>query len=126
MKSRRAPRLTREQSLGALPVRNALVSYRRTEGDEMEITVPRRNDWLGKLIAVVFMAPKDRKVVLDRIGADMWELCDGQHTVQAMVDSLVAKYKLNRREAEASLTQHLRNLGKRRLIAFAIPKDAVE
>jgi hypothetical protein len=43
-----------------------------------------------------------------------------------MIDALVKQHKLTRREVEASLTEYLRKLGKRRLIAFAVPKSILE
>jgi len=123
---RRAPRLTRQQALSALPVRNLSLSSQRTENGETEITIPRREDWVGRLLVLIFFAPRERKVILEAIGSDIWEMCDGQHSVAQMVEALMAKHKLNRREAEASLTEYLRRLGKRRLIAFAIPKAVLE
>lgn len=125
-KPKKVPRLTREQSLSALPVRNTLVEYTRTEEGETEITIPRRKDLLGRLLGLIFFVPRKRKIVLESIGTDVWELCDGEHNVDQITDVLVKKYKLNRREAEASLTEYLRRLAKRRLIAFAIPKDMLE
>jgi hypothetical protein len=125
-KPKRVPRLTREQSLSTLPVRNSLVEFTHTESGETEITIPRRTDVIGKLLAMVFFIPKKHKIVLESIGTDVWDLCDGEHNVDQISDALVKKYKLNRREAEASLTEYLRRLAKRRLIAFAIPKDVLE
>jgi len=122
----RKPKLTREQSLSALPVRNTLITYHRSEAGETELIIPRRSDWLGKLMAFAFFVPSERKIILESIGSDVWELCDGEHSVNQIVDALIEKHKLNRREAETSLTEYLRKLGKRRLIAFAIPKDILE
>jgi hypothetical protein len=126
MKSRRAPKLTHEQSLNAFPVRNTLVQYQRTEEGEVEITIPRREDLLGKMMALVFFIPKKRKIILEAVGSDVWEMCDGQHTVSQIIDALVRKHKLTRREVEASLTEYLRKLGKRRLIAFAVPQSYMD
>ena len=125
-KIKRAPRLTREQSLGSLPVRNTLVTYQQLEDGETELTIPLRNDWVGKLLSFIFFVPKERKVILEAIGSDVWALCDGEHNVNQIVDTLAKKYKLNRREAEASLTEYLRRLGKRRLVAFAVPKSVLK
>jgi len=126
MKKRRASGLTREQSLSALPVRNTLVEYCRTEEGEIEISIPRREDLIGKLMALAFFVPKKRKVVLEAIGTAVWEMCDGEHTVSQMIDVLEKQLKLTRREVEVSLTEYLRKLGKRRLIAFAVPKSMLE
>jgi hypothetical protein len=125
-KPQKAPRLTREQSLSALPVRNTLITARVLENGETELTVPRRDDWLGNAIARLLFAPRTRRVVLDSIGSFIWELCDGEHDVRQITEALAAKYKLTHREAETSLTEYLRTLGRKRLIAFAIPKDVLE
>jgi len=120
---RRKSGLSREQALGALPLRNQALSYRMNEDNEAEVTIKRRDDWVGKLFARFFYVPKERKVVLESIGTEVWELCDGQHTVEEIARELAKRHKLTLREAEVALTQYLRTLGKKRLIVFAVPKQ---
>jgi hypothetical protein len=122
IRQNKAPRLTRQQSLNARPVRNPAVQARKLDNGDAELTIPRREDWLGKLLSWVFYIPKERRVILEGIGAEVWELCDGEHNVTQMIALLVKKYKLSSREAEASLVEYLRSLGKRKLIAFALPR----
>jgi hypothetical protein len=50
---------------------------------------------------------------LDEVGSFVWNLCDGEHPVSALVEALVERYKLGKREAEVSLTTYLKQLGKR-------------
>ena len=114
--------LTRREALSTLPVRNEALKAEANAKGELVMTVPRRTDWVGKLLAAVFAVPKERKIVLDQVGADIWGLCDGQHTVEDIIAALSGKYKLNRKEAEVSLTAYLRQLGRRGLIGFAVPK----
>ena len=123
---RKEPKLTREQAMSSLPLRNQALVTRRLGNGETEITVPLRSDWLGKLLAFIFFVPRERKIVLETIGSAVWERCDGQHSVAQIAESLAKQHKLSRREAELSLTEYLRRLGKRRLIAFAVPKAAGE
>jgi hypothetical protein len=123
---RKAPRLTRRQALSAWPVRNQAFEARRTREGETEITIPRRNDWLGKLLAFLFFVPRERKVVLEPIGSEVWDLCDGKHSVSEIAEALMKKHKLDRREAETSLSEYLRRLGRRRLVVFAIPRSSLE
>ena len=120
---RRRPRLSREEALSALPVRNPRLATKRGEHDELMIVVPRRSDWMGRALSVIFVVPKERLIALDEVGADIWELCDGNHTVAQLVEAVGKKHKLNRKEAEVSLTTYLRQLGKRGLIVFAVKKD---
>jgi hypothetical protein len=114
--------LSRQEALAALPVRNEGLKTEPTGDGELMVTIPRRSDWVGGLLALVFAVPKERKVVLDRVGTEIWQLCDGRHTVQGIISALGEKHKLNRKEAEVSLTAYLRQLGRRGLIGFAVPK----
>jgi hypothetical protein len=128
------PTVSRVQVLGARPVRNPLVEWSRekrsgsAEGDDAPevalLRVPRRKDRLGNVVAKLFKLPDFRKLELDEIGSDVWEMCDGSHSVEALTKGVCAKYRLNRRQAEASVTAYLRMLAERRLIALRTNKAA--
>src|SRR3990170_415344 len=109
----RRPRVGRRQALQARPIRNPHLT---TQRDELTLVVPRRSDWVGRLLSLVFIVPKERNIVLDAVGEDVWSLCDGEHTVEELVRQVGGKYRLNPKEAEVSLTDYLRQLGKRNLI----------
>jgi len=85
------------------------------------ITLELRKDWKTKLLSKLFYIPKRRRISLDEVGSRIWELCDGDHTVRDLIEFLRKKYKLNPKEAEVSLTNYLKQLGKKRLVAFAVP-----
>jgi len=118
-----SPSLTRRQALSAFPVRNPELQWRELESEEVVVTVksPSRLSW--RLISWLFYLPATRTITLDEVGSFVWRLCDGEHSVSAMVKALCARYKLGKREAEVSLTTYLRDLGRRGLIAFAVPED---
>lgn len=121
LKRKRKQRISRDTAYAAYPLRNAHLAYERQDNGELTITVPRREDGWVRLLARIFVVPKQRQVVLDQVGADIWELCDGRHTVRELVSHVAGKYKLNKKEAEVSLTTYLKNLGKRGLVGFAVP-----
>lgn len=121
-RKKRVKGLSRQEALAALPVRNDGLTTEPTADGELMVTVPRRSDWVGKVLALVFAVPKERKVVLDRVGAEIWGLCDGRHSVEGIITALAQKHNLNRKEAEVSLTAYLRQLGRRGLVGFAVPK----
>lgn len=110
----------------AFPLHNDRLQAEPTDKGELSLTIPRRNDWLGKMLSVIFVVPRQRQVVLDTVGADIWALCDGHHTVADVIGAVARKYRLNRKEAEVSVTTYMRQLGKRGLLAFAIPKKQGE
>ncbi|MCK5527274.1 MAG: PqqD family protein [Candidatus Latescibacteria bacterium] len=108
--------------LGSKPIRNELVHWERDDNGEVLITLTRQTGWKINLLAKIFYVPKERKIGLDEIGSQVWEMCDGKHTVDRMIRRLAQTHQLNRREAEVALTTYLRQLGKKRLVGFAVSK----
>ena len=118
----RKRRISREAMLASKPIRNELVRWERDDNGEVLITLTRQQRWKVNLLAKFFYIPKERRIGLDEIGSEVWEMCDGKHSLDRMIRRLADKYKLNRREAEVALTTYLKQLGKKRLIGFAVPK----
>nr|CAA9299187.1 hypothetical protein AVDCRST_MAG63-5031 [uncultured Armatimonadetes bacterium] len=119
----RKPKVSRAEVLGARPVRNPLVEWERILAHEegpwvVFLRVPRRADRWGNFVARVFRMPSHRKIELDEMGSDVWEMCDGDLTVDALTKAVCAKYHLNRRQGEASVTAYMRMLAERRLLAL--------
>ncbi|MES2463197.1 MAG: PqqD family protein [Armatimonadota bacterium] len=129
MVSGNRPKVTRAQMLGAIPVRNATVQWARETRDDSRpnialLRIPRRADKFGNTIARLFKLPEFRKLELDEIGSDVWEMCDGTISVDAVTRAICTKYRLNRRQAEASVAAYLRMLAERRLVALKSPKGS--
>jgi len=99
-------------------VRNPLIQWER-KGKEIHLTIPVRDDRLARLFKrLVRNLPDKRQVALDEVGARVWELCDGERNINAIVGSISKDYKLTRREAEASVTMFLQTLAKRSYIGL--------
>jgi len=119
---RRQKPLSREQSLGSIPVRNEAVEEEEADDGNVRLLIPRREDWWVRAAARVFYVPRKRRLTLDEIGSFVWGLCDGDHSVREIIRALAARYMLHRKEAEVSVVAYLRTLAKRRLIAVAVPR----
>ena len=109
--------------LAARPVRNPRVDWERGSVSEERpevvlLRVPRRSDRWGNFLARMFRLPDSRRIELDEMGSDVWEMCDGSRTVDALTRAVCAKYRLNRRQGEASVTAYMRMLAERRLLAL--------
>ncbi len=125
-RKRRKYKLTREDSLAAVPLRNPLVSWEKDEETgHVVLRVPRRDDLKMRALAYVLMLPKERRIELDEIGSFVWLSCDGKNTVMDLVRAVAERYKLSQREATLSLSEFLRGLGKRNLIAFALDEERI-
>lgn len=120
---KRRPQLTREQAMGARPIRNPSLQWKVNDEGNAVVVLPRRGDWSGKALGWLFMVPAQKPVELDEVGSTVWEHCDADHTVAEIVDVLASKYKLNRREVEVSLTEYLRTLGRRGMVGFVVDKE---
>jgi hypothetical protein len=118
--------LSREQAMAAWPVRNPALTSRTNEEGIVGVDLPRRKDMVGRMLGYLFSVPDSKPIVLDEVGSFVWARCDGEHTVNELVTALCEEYKLNRREAEVSLTQFLQMLGKRGMVAFAVPREVAE
>ena len=115
---RRRSNFSKQEALAVIPVRNSLVEWERAE-DEVVLSIPTRNDRLGKLVKkIIGKVPDTRKIGLDDLGGTVWELCDGKRDVNAIVGSISDRYKLGRRESEASVTMFLQTLAKKNLIGL--------
>ena len=113
------PKITREEILAAVPVRNSLVEWETNEQEEVVLRIPQRQDQAGRLLRRFFAAPPFKQVVLDELGSDVWHLCTGENNVDAIVKEIARKYKLGRREVELSLANYLRTLAQRGYIGLA-------
>jgi hypothetical protein len=115
--------LNRVQATAARPLRNPALAHHLNDEGYVVVTLPRREDTTGRLLSWVFMVPESRPIVLDEIGTMIWGLCDGKHSFADLSVALAERYTITSREAEVSLAEFLRRLGKRGMIAFALPKD---
>lgn len=122
MRRGRKPRFTPEEVLLSRPVRNQALETEPTEDGGLRIIIERRREWWVKALSVLLPIPKRRPVELDPLGREVWELCDGEHTLRQMVKEFEERHKLSRAEAEWSLRTYLRDLAKRGLVAIAVPK----
>jgi len=103
------------------PIKNPYLEWIKSEKGEVVIMLKAENR-KGKGLPKLFSIPKEKKVVLDKIGTSVWDMCDGKHTVEQIVQELCNKYKMMRQEAEISLSKYLQQLTERRFIGLLITK----
>ncbi|MDD5679471.1 MAG: PqqD family protein [Kiritimatiellae bacterium] len=53
----------------------------------------------------------------DKVAVTIWKLCDGQHSTEAIVDEFAQRYALTFHEARAAVTEYLKTLVQRGIIA---------
>ena len=119
---RKQPKIGREAMFKSKPVKNEKLDWEKTEDEEVIITLTRSESWKIRLLTKIFWVPKQRKLVLDSIGSQVWDMCNGRTTVETMIRSLSETHKLNLKEAETSLLAYLKKLGQKGLVGFVVSK----
>jgi hypothetical protein len=121
-KRRELPKITREKALSCKPVKNMQVSETRLESGSVMLVYPvGTRPWVAALIkrfSVADQKPVTKKLELDILGSAVWDLLDGNRSVKQVIREFSKTYRLHSTEAETSVTQFLRQLGKRGLIGF--------
>ena len=110
---------TWREMLELRPVRNPELEWAE-ENERVVLHIKRgeMRSWKLRVVNFFVPLPPDRRVALDAIGTDVWRLLDGNRTVGKIAKELAKKYKLQPREAELSLQQYFKELGRRGYIAF--------
>jgi hypothetical protein len=126
-RSKKTPPPTWREMLLLKPIRNPGLEWVEEE-ERVVLTIHHETQtgWKARVIGLFVAMPKDRRVVLDAIGSDVWRLTDGENTLGSIAKKLAKKYKLSPREAELSLQQFFKELGKRGYIGFITEKSEVK
>jgi hypothetical protein len=105
--------VTREQQLGAKPVRAPDARKQDHPSGGAVVKLPLRG---GR----IFRAPAgaSKSFELDEIGVFVWDQCDGETTLEQLIHSLAERYRINLREAEVATMKFLETLSRKGLIAL--------
>jgi coenzyme PQQ synthesis protein D (PqqD) len=118
--TRKPSKLNRDAMLSSRPARNEAVDWETNDRGEVRITVTRQESWKIRLLSKLFYIPKKRRITLDEVGTEIWQMCNGRTSVGQMIESLSEKYQLNRKEAEVSLLDYLKTLAQKRFVGFMV------
>lgn len=106
--------------LSSRPARNDALEWEKSEEGEVVITVTRQDTWRVRVLSKAFYIPRKRRITLDEVGSEVWQMCNGRTTVGQMIDSLSERHQLNRKEAEVSLLSYLKTLAQKRFVGFLV------
>ena len=112
-----------KRMLRAKPVRNAAATGQRRSDDEVWVVVPRQKPRYLKPVSWLVRSKPTRTVVLDRLGLQIWERCDGQRTVEDIIDEFARMHRLSFHEARVAVTGYVKSLVERGAAAIVMPKE---
>lgn len=116
------PQVSWERMLAAVPVRNAAATVTRTQRGTVNVQVKGDPMPLLKPIYRLLKVAVQRTVVLDRLGTEMWELCDDRRTVEEVVDIFAGRHRLTFHESRVAVTNYLKQLVQRGVLAMAMDR----
>ncbi len=109
--------------LTAIPMHNVAAKVKPGKASgTIRIEVPNKADWWHKIppISWVVRPPKFNVLILDAIGAPLWDLCDGKTSVEQLVAFFAERHQLTFHESRVSVTSYLRLLIQRGALAVAL------
>lgn len=124
-RARKEPVLTRAAAMACIPLRHPRVHETVLENGLVQLTYPIvvRSFLTGLKMMVRFQGAggsdgRQKKVELDNLGTEVWQMIDGHCTVGRMAVRFARAHKLSQAEAESAVTQFLHTLGKRGIIGM--------
>jgi hypothetical protein len=112
----------RSEALECIPIKNDKVEESRQDNGELLLIYPIIiRPWLAGLFRRSGGNNErtiDKKLQLDTLGTEVWDLMDGHTSVHRIIKQFASTHRLPLREAEISVTRFLRDLGKRGLIGL--------
>jgi hypothetical protein len=108
--------------LQSYPVPNAAAAT-EAEPDQVRITLPRRRPrYLIPPISWLIRPGPTKTLVLDRLGGEVWQDCDGERTVEELVDVFAARHQLTFHEARVAVSGYLKRLIANEALLIAVPE----
>ena len=116
-----------KQMLQARLLQNAAVRVEPAAADRVTIHVKTAKPrYMVPPISWIVPVHRERAVVLDRLGTQIWNLCDGRRTVEDVTDAFAERHDLSFHEARVAVTGYASTLVQRGLVVIALPKDAAD
>ena len=118
--SGRRERMTNDILLDAVPVANQSVKTQQ-HGKALELVVPlRQRRWMGPPLSWFLPFRKERRFALDEVGQHVWRSCNGRRTTEQIIERFASRYNVRFHDARVPVTQFLRTLVERNLVALVI------
>ncbi len=109
--------------LRSVPLPNTAARF-EAEGETLHVYVRRVKPWfMVPPLSWIVPFRMERRVTLDSLGLRLLRLCDGERTVEAIIDIFAEENGLTFHESRAAVTQYMKALIQRGVLAVAVPED---
>lgn len=113
------PEWTFDDLLDSRPTPNESVRAGESSVHGLVLRVPLRKRWyMRPPVSWVLPVRDHRSLALDAIGREVWEMCDGRTTTEAIIERFSLRHYVSFHEARLSVTQYMQVLTRHGLIAM--------
>jgi hypothetical protein len=117
-------RLSLDELLAAIPIRNAELTSTTEGEDRIVLRVPIRKKWYTSApFTWIFPFRTHRAVELDPLGCQVWAACDGINSIERIIEQFSATNHLSFHEARLGVLEFLKSLTRRGIIVIAGKHD---
>ena len=111
--------------LRSIPVANQAVAIKATSADKLRLSVPFNQTHWSKAARHLLPLSQEKNIELDQLGAEIFALCNGQHTVEEIIDIHKDRWNLSFFESRATILQFLQHLMRHNFIAIGTPEQSM-
>lgn len=105
--------------LTAVPHANKAMEIKsRSDGGVLASVPMQRPRMLVPPFSWILPYSSHRRVELDALGASVLNMCDGKTTVESIIETFSVRHRLSFRESQLAVTQFLRQLVQRGIVAI--------
>jgi hypothetical protein len=113
-----------EAVLDLVPTPNEAVRAER-RGGALVLWVPLERPWWTRgALRLLLPLREARGFELDALGEEVWSSCDGERTLERIIEDFAARHRIRFHEGRVAVLTFLRSLVERRLIALVGKRPA--
>jgi len=109
--------VSRVEFLNTKPLRNPSLKWEKNNNGKVTVFISYKKSRFASIFSKI---PKEKQVMLDKVGSHVWNFCDGNHTIKEIAETIHQEYKLTMEEAEAALRTYFNQLSERGLVGFVL------
>lgn len=107
--------------LCARMIRNLAAEIIEASDSQVCVAVPtQRPRWWVPPLSWIVRRPERRQVILEGLGRELWELCDGQRSVENIIEIFAHRHGLTFHEARVSVAEYFSVLVRKGVLAVAL------
>jgi hypothetical protein len=100
------------------PVKNANAECESLNSDGIKLYLPYKKSYTLKLLSRFMDIPEERTFKFNPLGSLVWDLCDGNNTVQDIKETVLKRSKGSEKDVERRLLKFINKLLRNELIVL--------